>query len=172
MDSKCAICWGDMEAAQAGRQPVAPGATGTEQAAPAVSADAQNVQPATADAAAQPQAAAAAPPAAGSTIASAASAEGGSAGAAMSLPCGHAFHRDCLLQWLQQCYGWVGPHWSCFAAWQPPLLGCLQCLVPGSACCCICRNPTCTLLMPNSAGGPAARPARCARGQSHCTCDT
>jgi hypothetical protein len=59
-------------------------------------------------AAAQPQAAAAAAPAPGSAAASAASAEGGStgaAGAAMSLPCGHAFHRDCLLQWLQQCYG-------------------------------------------------------------------
>ena len=130
MGRQCAICWGDMvvRTSRHARQP-AGGEAGTPLAGqPAAAAggavddaDANAVQEAAAAAPAAAMAAAAAPAAAPAAAAPAAAAAaeaaggGGGGGAnaglsahgarSMALPCGHAFHRECLQQWLQQCYG-------------------------------------------------------------------
>ncbi len=131
MGRQCAICWGDMAVriSRHARQP-AGGEAGTPLAGqPAAATAAAGLEGAAeqdgnagqeaAAAAAAAVAAAAAPAAAAAAAAGAtapAEAAGGDGGGAnaglsahgarsMALPCGHAFHRECLQQWLQQCYG-------------------------------------------------------------------
>ncbi|KAL4421914.1 hypothetical protein ABPG77_005198 [Micractinium sp. CCAP 211/92] len=93
MGGQCAICWGDMPLA---------GTAAASVAAPAAGVAAAAAGAADADAAAVP---ASGQPGGGPGNQGGSSSGGGPGGAAMSLPCGHAFHRECLQQWLQQCYG-------------------------------------------------------------------
>jgi hypothetical protein len=124
MGGQCAICWGDMgpeeeapapggeaqeaptpaDAAAAGAGAAGAPAAGEAPAPAAGGAPPQQVQ--NGGGAAAPEAPAPAPnPFAAMEGAVGAEGEENSSLRAMGLPCSHAYHEGCLLQWLSQCYG-------------------------------------------------------------------